>query len=447
MEPVAICYVGGEMMENKFMSLSPYQLAGCLRDAGVEADVVELTPANYLDEEVIDALAERDIVGFSCNTFTYAFALAVLRRLKARSPRTTTVMGGIHVHKTYADILTREPVDFIIRDEADRSFPQLVAGLRRGDEVGGIAGLAFRRGDGSVHCNPSDKPALHEGFPLPAYELIPQTPPILIFETSRGCPFRCTFCSIDQTSRWRGWEPEVAADRFETCVSRLRDKKIRNVMFGDDNFATNQHRAASILRELHRRFPQLILSFETRAREVLNNPVIMRTCAEEKIRSSFLFGIECGYDEGLRRVRKVLTVDEVRRSARLLKEYGVEQGAVYSYIIGFPWETEKERMQTLRLAEELHEEYGVKSTCFFWLPTPSAMADEFNVSYDYTVPYWWRAIQIEMNARISDQEADLMAKVNSNGNFTETRIDDTSRPNTSGPGRSPRELPVRDATL
>ncbi len=443
MEPVALCYVGGEMMENKFMSLAPYQLAGCLRDHGIEADIIELTPENYEDDEVIRDLAERDIVGFSCNSFTYPFALRALRRLKARSPRTTTVMGGIHVHKTYGEILAAEPVDLIIRDEADRSLPQLVENLRNGADVRGIAGLAFRGETGSVQCNPSDKPALDVSFPLPAYELIAKTPPILVFETSRGCPFRCTFCSIDQTSRWRGWDSEIAADRFEKCVSHLRDKNIRNVMFGDDNFATNQDRAAGILRELHRRFPQLILSFETRAREVLNNPIIIKTCAEDKIRSSFLFGIECGYDEGLKRIRKVLTVDEVRRSARLLRNYGMERGAVYSYIIGFPWETEKERMQTLRLAEELYETCGVKSTCFFWLPTPSAMAEEFNVSIDYSVPFWWRSIQIEMNAKISDEESDLMAKVNANGNFTDTRIDDTSRPDTSEPGRSPRELPAR----
>jgi|ERR1051325_1693676 radical SAM superfamily enzyme YgiQ (UPF0313 family) len=446
MNPVAICYVGGEMMENKFMSLSPYQLAGCLRDKGIESEVIELTPANYRDDAIIEDLAEHDIVGFSCNSFTYPFSLAVLRSLKARSPRTKVVMGGIHVHQSSDYILANEPVDFIIKDEADRSFPQLVGDLRLGNNVSSIPGLSFRLSSGANHCNLSDKPTLGLDFPLPAYELLPKTPPILVFETSRGCPFRCTFCSIDQTSLWRGWEPKVVADRFETCVSRLRNGKIRNVMFGDDNFATNQARAAAILHELHQRFPNLILSFETRAREVLNNPLIIKTCAEEGIRTSFLFGIECGYDEGLKRIRKLLTVDEVRRSAKLLKDYGLEQGAVYSYIIGFPWETKTERMQTLRLAEEIYEVHGVKSTCFFWLPAPSPMTTEFNINLDFSVPYWWRAIQIEMNARISDEEADLMAKVNANGNFTDTRIDDTSRPNPSATGRSPRELPPREAT-
>jgi radical SAM superfamily enzyme YgiQ (UPF0313 family) len=162
--------------------------------------------------------------------------------------------------------------------------------------------------------------------------------------------------------------------------------------------------------------------------------------AEDQIRCNFLFGIECGYDEGLKRVRKNLTVDEVRRCARLLNEYGVHQGAVFSYIVGFPWETEHERMQTLRLADEVYQLCGIKSTCFYWLPTPSAMTEEYQVHLDYSVPFWWRTIQIEMNEQVSDHEAALMAKVNANGNFSETRVDDTARP-----GRSPRELPLRVA--
>jgi hypothetical protein len=103
-------------------------------------------------------------------------------------------------------------------------------------------------------------------------------------------------------------------------------------------------------------------------------------------------------------------------------------------------------MCTLRLADELHETYGVKSTCFYWLPTPSPLADEFGIKMDVEKPFWWREVQIDMNRKVDDDEAELMAKVNSNGNFSDTRIDDTSRPDGASTNRrSPRDLPPRHA--
>jgi anaerobic magnesium-protoporphyrin IX monomethyl ester cyclase len=442
-----ICYVGGEMMESKFMCLAPYQLVGCLRERGVEAGVFCITPDDFEDPALVDRLVDQDVVGFSCNTFTYAFLLPLAKELKRRAPHVHTVLGGAHALFSHREILRVPAIDYVVSGPGDHVLPDLVERLGAGESVADLPGLSYRRSGLPAH-NPPGREKVSPDLPRAAYDLLEKTPRILIFETSRGCPYRCTFCSIDQNSTWTGWAPEVVLDRFESCVASLKDPgSLRNIMFGDDNFATDQKRAAGVLTLLHQRFPKLILSFETRAREVLRDPILLRTCAEQGIRTSFLFGIECGYDEGLQRVKKALTVEQVRRTAAMLKELGRQDGAVFSYIVGFPWETREQRMTTLRLADELYELHGVKSTCFYWLPTPSPLAEEFGIQMDVEKPFWWRDVQVEMNRIVDDEEAALMAKVNSNGNFSDTRIDDTSRPGSSPEkGRSPREIPARQAS-
>lgn len=442
---ITLCYVGGEMMENKFMSLAPYQLAGSLRAHGMDASILEITPANFEDESTFELLADQDLVGFTSNTFTYPFHIPVLRKLKERTPNVATVMGGIHALHASEAMFRETPVDYVCVGEGDLAIVELAHAVERGQQATDIQGIAYRGSGGEVRSNGSARAPRGTDLPLAAYDKLKKTPPILVFETSRGCPYRCTFCSIDMTTKWSGWPADDVVARFSAAVDLLHEKTMKNVMFADDNFATDQKRAANVLRGLHEVFPKLLFSFETRAREVLRNPILFSTCQEIGLRSSYLFGIECGYDEGLKRVNKCLTVDEIRQSAAMCHKYGMQSTAVFSYIIGFPWEGEAERMQTLRLAHELFQEYGVRSTVFYWLPTPSPMATEFGMSYDYTIPFWWRQVQIDKTRNASDAEAELMARVNANGNFSETRIDDTTRiGDGEHKGRSPRELPQRE---
>jgi anaerobic magnesium-protoporphyrin IX monomethyl ester cyclase len=446
---VALCYVGGEMMENKFMSLAPYHLAGCLRASGYEATVAEITPANYEDEALFDSLADFDLVGFSCNTFTYAFHLPVIRKLKSRVPGIKTVMGGIHALHSAEEMFRESPVDYVCIGEGDVAIVELVQALDGGRPATGIRGLSYRAADGEIVSNGTGSaPRGSDELPLAAYDLLPRTPPVLVFETSRGCPYRCTFCSIDMTSKWSGWSPDDVVRRFDAAVGMLREKTMAHVTFADDNFATDQRRAADILRKLHEAYPALLFSFETRAREILRNPIVLNTCLEIGLRSQFLFGIECGYDEGLKHINKALTVDDIHKASQLCKSLGMATLACFSFIIGFPWEGEAERLKTLNLARELGQKYGIRCRAYYWLPTPSPLASEYGIRYDYTVPFWWREVQVELARQASDEEARLMADINGFDGYSESRNVGAPRPEVNArAGRSPRELPTREQAI
>ena len=145
-----------------------------------------------------------DVVGLSVMTFQRRTAFRIIRILRHLRPGVRIVVGG------YDPSLAPEAytapdtgVDYIERGEGEHTFRELLRVLERHGDPSRIAGLSWRAGDGFVH-NP-DRPVSHlngDRVALPkraarvlsGYTLLGR--PVDVVETSRGCTFDCSFCSI-----------------------------------------------------------------------------------------------------------------------------------------------------------------------------------------------------------------------------------------------------------
>src|SRR5207249_10419348 len=145
-----------------------------------------------------------DLVGRSvmpCRGHTALRSIRLIRRLR---PAARVVVGGYGASlapDAYTD--PSAGVDFIGRGEGELTFRELVRALERGADFTGVAGLSFKCGERFTH-NP-DRPGnrLDEGdvrLPnrgarvLKGYTMVGRQ--VDVVETSRGCTFDCSFCSI-----------------------------------------------------------------------------------------------------------------------------------------------------------------------------------------------------------------------------------------------------------
>ncbi len=197
-----------------------------------------------------------DLVGLSVMTFQRRTALRLIQLVRALRPDTRIVVGGYDpslAPDAYTDPATG--VDFIVRGEGELTFRELVRALEAGAGFDGIAGLSYRQGDGFLH-NP-DRPVdgLEGGdIRLPnrsarvvrGYTFLGRQ--VDVVETSRGCTFDCSFCSIIEM-RGRNFHT-YAFDRVLADIRDARDHGARAVFLVDDNITLNVRRFEALCRAI-----------------------------------------------------------------------------------------------------------------------------------------------------------------------------------------------------
>jgi radical SAM superfamily enzyme YgiQ (UPF0313 family) len=188
-----------------------------------------------------------DVVGLSIMTFQRRTALRLIRIIKSIKPSVIVVAGGYD--PSLATDVYDPPatdVDFVVRGEGDLTFRALLRALARRESVAAIPGLSWRSGPGAgfthtparaVSTLQGDEIALpnRAARVLTGYTFLGR--PIDIVETSRGCTYDCSFCSIIEMRgrNFHGFDfTRVLAD-----ISDARARGARAIFLVDDNITLN----------------------------------------------------------------------------------------------------------------------------------------------------------------------------------------------------------------
>ena len=188
-----------------------------------------------------------DVVGLSIMTFQRRTALRLIQVIRRIKPAVTIVAGGYDpslAPEAYAD--ASSGVDFIVRGEGERTFRDLLAALAGGGDPSSIHGLSSRGTPGSGFQHSPARPVMRledPGLALPdrgarvldGYTFLGR--PIDVVETSRGCTYDCSFCSIIEM-RGRNFHTfdftRVLAD-----IADARSRGARAIFIVDDNITLN----------------------------------------------------------------------------------------------------------------------------------------------------------------------------------------------------------------
>jgi radical SAM superfamily enzyme YgiQ (UPF0313 family) len=231
-------------------------LAGNL-DPGHRVAVADLILVQDRVRETVERLMrewEPDVVGLSVMTFQRKTARRIVDLVRAARPGVRVVVGG-YDPSLAPEAWTDGTADFIVRGEGEITFRELVRALETGGGLSGIAGLTWRDGDG-YHANPPRPVVGLEagGVRLPkrsarvlrGYTLLGR--PVDVIETSRGCTYDCTFCSIIEM-RGRNFH-KYTFDRVIDDIRDARDHGARAIFIVDDNISLDVKRFEALCRAI-----------------------------------------------------------------------------------------------------------------------------------------------------------------------------------------------------
>ena len=190
-----------------------------------------------------------DLVGLSIMTFQRKTAKAIIDLIRALKPNVQVVVGGYDPTLATESYTESGPgqVNFIVRGEGEITFRDLLRAIESSSPYDHIAGLSYRVGDHFRHNRERPisglekseiRPPKRSARVLSGYTMLGRQ--IDVIETSRGCTFDCSFCSIVEM-RGRNFET-FSFDRVIADIQDAYDHGARSIFIVDDNITLNVKR-------------------------------------------------------------------------------------------------------------------------------------------------------------------------------------------------------------
>src|SRR5438093_8691103 len=333
-------------------------LAAPLLGAGFRVSVIDgaIVPdfENVIGEEIKDALC------FGTSLLTGPMirpAITAARRVRKARPDLPVIFGGWH--PSLAPVQTLEPdfVDAIVRGQGELTLLEVAQRLAERRTLEGIRGLSTKRGGRVVH-EPERPVENINNLPTPAYHLVDYDAYARVrgkremgYATSVGCPYACNYCT-DQVFYKRRFN----AYRVERVVADVVDLVVRyrlaEVAFLDSNFPVDVRRALAIargLRDAKVKFRWTVQASTDLLCRMSDDEVGL--LAESGLRHMG-FGTESASQEVLALMnKKHQRIADMFETARKTEAAGMR--VTFNVILGYPGETEADRVETFRIMSEI----------------------------------------------------------------------------------------------
>ncbi len=327
----------GEVGANAAPPLGIASIAAYLRKAGEDVDLFDLSGEVPLD---LNRLANSQffdygVYGLTSYTKTFPSLLSLVRQLKRVNPAAIVVVGGPHVSPIPVEILKNHAsIDFVISNEGEVAMRQLLLSLRGEGSLGDVQNLCFRQQDQIIQSRVSPDYPPPDQLPFPArdfriepdrevYESRGHSPPARIqyMCSSRGCPKRCSFCSIIVMS------PKFRARSVDSLMREVvelhAELPFAHIQFLDANFFVIPTRALMFARALHAWNPKVTWSASATADWICRYADVVREIGGLNC-LSLEVGIENGSAANLARYKKGATVDHNEATVHILEDAGIE---------------------------------------------------------------------------------------------------------------------------
>ncbi len=225
-------------------NLAVYSLRAYARKYIEETEIAEYTINQPIDEILMDIYTHGpDILCFSCYLWNISYVEQLIREIPKVLPDTKIWLGGPEVSYNAGEMLSEYPgLTGIICGEGEETFLELMDYYHTGTDLSEIRGLVYRNSDGSI-TETQTRPVLDLSTVPFVYEHIEDfRNRIIYYESSRGCPFSCSYClsSIDKCLRFRN------LDLVKRELQFFIDHEVPQVKFVDRTFNCRHDHAMAV---------------------------------------------------------------------------------------------------------------------------------------------------------------------------------------------------------
>lgn len=316
-----------------------------------------------------------DIVGIGCHSAHLPLICEAVTLLKKARPDKFVILGGVGPTLVARELMGAfEAVDLVVRGEGEVTLLEALTAISQGDDLSQVKGLCYRRGQ-HVAVTPNREliPNL-DVLPRPAYDLLDfsvfQDPGLPVpmrrlasVAPSRGCPYRCPFCSNSALygGRVRLREPQLVAEEVGFLCQQFGCNFIN---FTDDTFTLDRDRTIQLCKALRQEAPGVKWKCGTRVDLV--DTELMTLMAEAGC-IEVQYGLESGSEHMRKKLGKQIGTDRaieiIEESVKIFPKVKV------SFMWGFPFESLDDLYETVTIMRLLSEK-GAYLNFVFWEPYP-----------------------------------------------------------------------------
>jgi radical SAM superfamily enzyme YgiQ (UPF0313 family) len=337
-------------------------MATLLNEQGAETSILDQPAKNYSNQETVEWIIREDpdIVGFSGLSTSGKNAALMSTQVKKRNPNISIVFGGPYATFNSKRVLTKYPsVDIVVKGEGESTIIELVDVLESSRPLKGVDGITYREGNFLVST--PDRRLLEDldSLPFPDRRLLDgeyhseisgvniAVNKFTSVISSRGCPYRCRFCSCTKLCKGR-WRARSVDNTLEE-LHYLASEGFKQFIFVDDCFTLVPKRTIEIC--VRMRKEGLDFEWICEGRVDRNSNKIMKELSRAGCKILYL-GIESANQRILNYYQKMITPQQSLEAVKRARKAGIDL-IIGTFILGAPDETREEIKNTLDFAKKL----------------------------------------------------------------------------------------------
>lgn len=366
---------------------SSLSLAGILVQAGYKVKITDVIVTPQSEWNFDDPM----FFGFTIfSNSSIHFALNIAQELRRKYPGIPLIWGGPHIQTVPGQTALHPLVDAACYDEGELAILDIADQLTKGTwDPSKIKGLEFREPGGSVSKTPPQNLIDVDSIPYHPYHLL-DIPRYFAahhkgyYQSSRGCPFSCTFCAYTQQRRWRPKSPDVVIGQVSRMLAELGTKE---VYFSDANFFVDLHRVREICSGFLKEKMQFAWTAFCRCDTILKMDNETLNLLRKAGCHQLDIGGESGSDKMLRCYSKGITREGILQSIQKLSAVGIRPEL--SFIAGAPMENDEDFHLTTSLITTIRKNFprATINGIFLYQPYPnSRLGEETIKKWDLPIP-------------------------------------------------------------
>lgn len=336
-------------------------LASALRASQYSVSLIDGEPLKFTNKDLINHLKSNkyDFIGIGFMTPQYLCAKDIIQSIRKEFPELAIIAGGPHITIMPKQTMQEIPeIDYGVLGESEKTIVELLDAINTNRKLERVDGIVFRKSGSLIMSSPRAFECDLDRISLPARDLLPMskyTPaptyykklPSFMIITSRGCPFRCVYCSKIFGNSYRHHSVKRVLQEMNVLIKKHGAK---DIIFRDDTFTIDRAFVINLCSEIIRQVINKKINWMCMTRVNLVDFELLKAMKKAGC-WSIHFGVESGSQRLLNLIQKDITLDQIKRAFKAARRAGIQTKAFF--MLGLPTETRADSLATIQFAKEL----------------------------------------------------------------------------------------------